>query len=88
MFVPATEYGLGWAWVTCEKHEDVEKMLAYAAEKREKEAAALRESAQESVQAKKDNDGASDAAEAADAAAETSADDAKSSECSEEVSDA
>ncbi|CDI80440.1 hypothetical protein, conserved [Eimeria acervulina] len=85
MFVPATEYGLGWAWVTCEKHEDVEKMLAYAAEKREKEAAALRESAQESVQAKKDNDGASDAAEAADAAAETSADDAKSSECSEEV---
>lgn len=92
MFVPATEYGLGWAWVTCEKHQDVEKMLACAAERREKAAAALRENTQhETVQPTKDAAAADEDAasnDAASAAGETSADDAKCSECSEEVSDA
>ncbi|CDJ30431.1 uncharacterized protein EMH_0058080 [Eimeria mitis] len=94
MFSPATEYGLGWAWVTCEKHEDVEKMLACAAERKEKAAAEMRERAKQTT---KKTDAAAAAAAAAEeteaaataaAAAETSADDAKSSECSEGASDA
>ncbi|XP_026189744.1 uncharacterized protein LOC34618917 [Cyclospora cayetanensis] len=81
MFVPATEYGAGWAWVTCEKHDEVEKMLAFAEERRAQAAAALRENIQKSANTKDDEDAASAAA------AETSADDAKCSESSGELSD-
>lgn len=77
--MPGTEYGAGWAWVTCEKHEDVKKMLAFAEERREQAAAALRDNMKKETEGHK---------EEANAAAETSADDSKSSDCSGEFSDA
>lgn len=79
MFVPGTEYGSGWAWVTCEKHEDVEKMLAYAEERKQQAAATLRESMKKNLDEQK---------EESLAAAETSADEAKSDDCSGQLSDA
>ncbi|CDJ51836.1 hypothetical protein, conserved [Eimeria brunetti] len=95
LFVPATEYGPGWAWVTCEDPKEVEKMLACAAERREQQTHALREKHKQNAikQSQKDGDAAAAAAATATAAAaaaanaDTSADDAKSSECSEENSD-
>ncbi|KAL8433272.1 hypothetical protein ACSSS7_004057 [Eimeria intestinalis] len=82
MFVPGTEYGAGWAWVSCEKHEDVEKMLAVAEERREQAAAALRENIKSNNKESKKEEEKADS----DAAAETSADECKGPEG--EMSDA
>lgn len=79
MFVPGTEYGAGWAWVTCEKHEDVEKMLSFAEERKQHAVAALREDMKKNTEAQKED---------AVAAVETSADEEKGSESSGNVSDA
>ncbi|KAL8432969.1 hypothetical protein Efla_001177 [Eimeria flavescens] len=79
MYVPGTEYGLGWAWVTCEKHEDVEKMLSVAEERRQQAAVTLREDIKSEKQEAAGK-------EEADTAAETSSDEAKGVEG--EVSDA
>ncbi|KAL8447017.1 hypothetical protein Emag_004489 [Eimeria magna] len=83
MYVPGTEYGPGWAWVSCEKHEDVEKMLAVAEERREQAAAALRENIQTNKGTEKEEQ--QEKADS-DAAAETSADECKGPEG--EMSDA
>ncbi|KAL8274722.1 hypothetical protein Esti_001437 [Eimeria stiedai] len=82
MYVPGTEYGPGWAWVSCEKHEDVEKMLAVAEESREQAAAALRENMKSNKETEKEEEEKAES----DAAAETSADECKGPEG--EMSDA
>ncbi|CDJ39089.1 hypothetical protein, conserved [Eimeria tenella] len=82
MFVPGTEYGSGWAWVSCEQQQDVQRLLACAAERREQAAAALRE---QQKQHKAAAGPAAAAAAADEAAAAETADDAKSSDCSDEA---